>query len=1634
MLLLFTPAMAGEVFTEDDLPDTPEEAVTFTPPTAGELIDTESLIEDSTGINLTEDLSMSIDKFPTWACEFFNCMCRFILEDDISSTVFWETCGLCIEAPNPYICTACPSALVGIGIGCGSYCKFFDDYEKGRNWCRAESLIVNAIDLFNPLPVGAGDVTGYLLNPGYTEVDCNKEELTIGLFPDLCSNPQMSPYLNYFDPPKPVPGEDVISYFSVFNMGTRVIWFFNYRLDLYRKKGELYDYYAEPYGFSEGDDLLVESRYESYGGMLSPPIVDVKRSNYGVIKSNWGQLPVGHYYLVLTLDPYYRDPDGLDPRLDSSCDPAWGCDYEVNNYGTSYEDNNEFVMFFTVDELKKADLRVESIDILSEPTAYGTPANAVVTIRNVGHLNVDTYLNNEVKVAWYKNDNSLGSPDVFHSLAPGQEITFSRQVYFNESGDNEIKVLVDSYDHITPEEDEDNNVLTLPVKVYPVSPEALELNEEPLFESLSEAAIYWAKPENPSITSYTVYYSTDGSSFIKHGTTTINAYMLDSLASGNEYQVYVTANNTAGRESNRSNIITVSTSCPISIDADPVPNTISGITMFNLNVTDEYYLVDNVTARAGGTSLVSRRLGVDNVRGDGWTIYFDTRNITYAEDVKVIFNANSENCTTETSFVDLRINNNPVPSFRDAYGGEVSGVEDVCVTTYNVTPLNFVGLALALYDENQTMLPDVVNFEREDLINDTQFFMRNWCFTWNTTAYEDGDYALVAFLGLYNETGGGVSTYNKKIAVDYEVDNIPDMSIYLKEPPAGEELNKTINLTARVVNAEYEPFDCAEFYFVRGSQEHYIGSAVYNETMMIRDYDTRNICENCEGNFKIIARNNASWSSVQGVSGSVGGLGDPGIAQAGGELDTESMLGDRVCTGGVVKNYTRRVFNKINNSYELFDVELQKPVANEVVHGVFNITLEEEANFLNITSFRIFVQSATGLAFWPLDDPVKIGDSWTTEFDTTLEDDGRYSLLFVIDAEYKGEYEYVLLESGEFTINNDHWEPEPPEVDFTFYPERIDVSGPKFKDKTITLHAQIKNIGNESLPSSDGNRFMLQVRAYYKEPGGSWRVIRGGHFNLWSDRGNPTFDPGEVIVANQTFTPSQSGDYEFRFAVDTVMPDYSFNYHEEQSEDNNVFSQGVTIFEDDGVGPDSPMAYFFDRLWEAVQLAITFDPQARSDLELMFASERIVEAESMILKGRTDLVEGLLSQALNTTNRINTGLLDDRINTLLEAGAAAGLMDEPAAEEEGGVDEKSVCGNGECDEGENCFDCPGDCMIDGQICCGSIGINGDCCGINDCAEGQECYHHNCTNISCGDGRCQVGENCANCPADCLDELRICCWGIPYQGDCCNNSDCSPGFSCINHWCQHTAPTCGDGVCADSESPCTCSLDCGVCMEAEEEEEEEAPPSVVCGDGVCEGGETISDCCFDCKTSSQCCSNSDCEPGYTCTNNECVEMGPECGDGSCDEGEDCGNCPADCLDSGEVCCDAVAYEGDCCEDGDCPSNVCTDYVCEDECQDVNCEICKQCNSEINACENQTKTTFSTCQDCIDHYRDRLSCDCSTYGSDLDSCTESQRDCECNMTDICSNFCDFLDPDTTMDYLYSKCMNLGYILHDYECVIQ
>ena len=170
--------------------------------------------------------------------------------------------------------------------------------------------------------------------------------------------------------------------------------------------------------------------------------------------------------------------------------------------------------------------------------------------------------------------------------------------------------------------------------------------------------------------------------------------------------------------------------------------------------------------------------------------------------------------------------------------------------------------------------------------------------------------------------------------------------------------------------------------------------------------------------------------------------------------------------------------------------------------------------------------------------------------------------------------------------------------------------------------------------------------------------------------------------------------------------------------------------------------------------------------------------------------------------------------------------------------------------------------------------------------------------SCGDGNCDSGEGCANCPQDC--------------GACCGNGSCGGGETCQS--CpQDCGACCGNGTCDYGETCQSCEQDCGEC----------------CGNGACDYGETCQTCEADCGP---CCPNGACDYGETCQTCE-ADCGPCCGNGTCDSfiPEHCFNCPQDC---GKCCGNGSCDWGENCDSCDQDCGICV-YMPQGYLEAANC---------------------------------------------------------------------------------------------------
>ncbi|MFQ5463451.1 MAG: hypothetical protein ACE5E5_12610 [Phycisphaerae bacterium] len=103
-----------------------------------------------------------------------------------------------------------------------------------------------------------------------------------------------------------------------------------------------------------------------------------------------------------------------------------------------------------------------------------------------------------------------------------------------------------------------------------------------------------------------------------------------------------------------------------------------------------------------------------------------------------------------------------------------------------------------------------------------------------------------------------------------------------------------------------------------------------------------------------------------------------------------------------------------------------------------------------------------------------------------------------------------------------------------------------------------------------------------------------------------------------------------------------------------------------------------------------------------------------------------------------------------------------------GASAGTVCGNGSCETGEDACGCPVDCggpaafEEPGATC--NDGLDNDCDGRIDCDDINCPTDPACVAPVCGNGRCDLGEDCNNCSADCASRLA----GKSPNAFCCGN--------------------------------------------------------------------------------------------------------------------------------------------------------------------------------------------------------------------------------------------------------------------------
>jgi hypothetical protein len=216
-----------------------------------------------------------------------------------------------------------------------------------------------------------------------------------------------------------------------------------------------------------------------------------------------------------------------------------------------------------------------------------------------------------------------------------------------------------------------------------------------------------------------------------------------------------------------------------------------------------------------------------------------------------------------------------------------------------------------------------------------------------------------------------------------------------------------------------------------------------------------------------------------------------------------------------------------------------------------------------------------------------------------------------------------------------------------------------------------------------------------------------------------------------------------------------------------------------------------------------------------------------VLQARDALVTRTLESLPSRLGRSLDAKLRDYVREHVKAKvqiiAVAEMVDSPYEEGDG------YCGDGSCDSGEDCGNCPDDC--------------------GGCPPSEWC----------GDGSCNNGEDCGSCEGDCgaCPPPGPSCGEL--GGDYCSQwGYCPTGYDDLGvTWdcnpCCHQGPACGaiggdycsqSGSCPAGYDSLGGTWDCHPCCQSEPPPPPPPPPNP-CGNGTCDAGESASSCPQDC---------------------------------------------------------------------------------------------------------------------------------------------------------------------------------------------
>jgi len=162
-----------------------------------------------------------------------------------------------------------------------------------------------------------------------------------------------------------------------------------------------------------------------------------------------------------------------------------------------------------------------------------------------------------------------------------------------------------------------------------------------------------------------------------------------------------------------------------------------------------------------------------------------------------------------------------------------------------------------------------------------------------------------------------------------------------------------------------------------------------------------------------------------------------------------------------------------------------------------------------------------------------------------------------------------------------------------------------------------------------------------------------------------------------------------------------------------------------------------------------------------------------------------------------------------------------------------------------------------------------------------------------DGTCEAGEDCNNCPNDCISGQVYQSCDACFKGQCDGKCNLSKEGSDCPDCALNASYCCGDGICEGDESYLNCAVDC---------------PVPICGDGTCDPGEDLCSC-TDCGTPLEVetgyCSDgldNDCDNSVDCKDRDCTN------DSACLQ-QECLPTKSTCNDDGQ-CCSKKCRGGQC----------------------------------------------------------------------------------------------------------------------------